>query len=112
MGKVLTFPQKMIAPVTVRNGAKHRISIEVRDTLRPRRTRWAVQFEIQEAAGFATLNGFTDAAVAARHRHRFDVDSTRAVRRFVAETSDLVATGRIALWIDGVRVQSRIKRPA
>ncbi|MBZ7921533.1 hypothetical protein LAC81_07010 [Ensifer adhaerens] len=64
MGKVLTFPKKMIAPVTVRNGAKHRISIEVRDAVRPRRTRWAV------------------------------------------------AAGRIALWVDGVRVQSQIKRRA
>lgn len=112
MGKVLTFPKKMIAPVTVRSGAKHRISVEVRDAMRPRRTRWAVQFEVQEAAGLAALKGFTDAAVAAGYRHRFDVGSTRAVRRFVAETSDLVAAGRIALWIDGVRVQSQIKRQA
>jgi hypothetical protein len=112
MGRVLTFPKKMILPVTVRNGSKHRISIEILDTRRPRRTRWAVQFEVQEAAGFHALNGFTDAAVAAGHRHRFDVGSTRAVRQFIAETSDLVAAGRIAVWIDGVRVQSQIQRLA
>ncbi len=112
MGKVVTFPRNKIAPVTVRNRAKHSISVEVRDAMRPRRTRWAVQFEIQEAAGFAALNGFTDAAVAAGYRHRFDVGSTQAARRFVAETSDLVAAGRIALWIDGVPVRLQIKRQA
>lgn len=112
MGKILTFPKKSIAPITVRNGPKHRISVEVLDEVRPRRTRWAVQFEIQEASGYAALDGFTDAAVAAGYRHRFYVRTTRAVRRFVAETSDLVAAGRIALWIDGVRVQRQIRKLA
>lgn len=112
MGKILTFPKQAIVPITVKDGPKHRISVEVLDDVRSRRTRWAVQFEIQEASGYAALNGFTDAAVAAGYRHRFDVRSTRAVRRFVAETSDLVTAGRIALWIDGVRVQSQIRRPA
>lgn len=112
MGKILTFPKQPIAPITVRKGSKHRISVEVLDEVRPRRTRWVVQFEIQEAAGYAALDGFTDAAVAAGYRHRFYVGSTQAVRRIIAETSDLVAAGRIALWIDGARVQSAIKKLA
>ncbi|MDE1993280.1 MAG: hypothetical protein KGI75_12320 [Rhizobiaceae bacterium] len=112
MGKILTFPKQPIAPISVRNGPKHRITVEVLDEVRPRRTRWSVQFEIQEASGFAALDGFTDAAVAAGYRHRFRVGTTRAVRQFVAETSDLVASGRIAVWIDGVRVQPAIKRLA
>ncbi|MEH2511255.1 hypothetical protein V1291_002609 [Nitrobacteraceae bacterium AZCC 1564] len=112
MGKILTFPRQSIAPITVRKGPKHPISVEVLDEVRPRRTRWAVQFEIQEASGYAALGGFTDGAVAAGLRHRFYVGNTQAVRRFVAATSDLVATGRIALWIDGVRVQHHIKKLA
>ena len=112
MGKILTFPKMSIAPITVRNRPEHRITVWVLDEVRPRRTRWSVQFEIQEASGYAALDGFTDAAVAAGHRHRFYVGSTRAVRRFVAETSDLVADGRIALWIDGVRVQRQIRKLA
>jgi hypothetical protein len=30
----------------------------------------------------------------------------------VAETSNLVAAGKVAIWIDGVRVQPRIMRSA
>jgi hypothetical protein len=56
--------------------------------------------------------GSPDAAVAADYRHRFDVGSTQAVRQFIAETSDLVAAARIALWIDGARVLPQIKRQA
>lgn len=112
MGKILTFRNNAIAPITLRNASRHRIAVEVLDVIRPRRTRWAVQFEVQEASGFVALHGFTDVAVASGYRHRFYVNTTRAVRRFVAETSDLVATGRIALWIDGVRVQSHLRRRA
>ena len=103
---------KKIEPVTVRSGSKHRISVEVLDDIRPRRTRWRVQFEIQEAAGFAALKGFTDRAVAQGHRHHFQVGSTQAAQRFVAATSGLVAAGRIAIWIDGLRVQPRVARSA
>ncbi|QPF90850.1 hypothetical protein [Bradyrhizobium commune] len=112
MAQILKFPAKKIEPVTVRNGSKHRISVEVLDDVRPRRIRWRVQFEIQEAAGFAALKGFTDSAVAYGYRHRFQVSSTRAVQRFVAETSSLVAAGKIAIWIDGLQVQPRVVRSA
>ncbi|SDG45009.1 hypothetical protein SAMN05216338_1001346 [Bradyrhizobium sp. Rc2d] len=112
MAQILKFPTKKIEPVTVRSGSKHRVSVEVLDGVRPRRTRWRVQFEIQEAAGFAALKGFTDRAVANGYRHRFEVSSTGAVRRFVAETSALVAAGRIAIWIDGLKVQPQVARSA
>ncbi|MCK1626314.1 hypothetical protein IVA98_24780 [Bradyrhizobium sp. 160] len=112
MAQILKFPSKKIEPVTVRSGGKHRIGVEVIDAVRPRRTRWRVQFEIQESAGFAALKGFTDGAVAHGYRHRFEVSNTRAVRRFVAETSGLVAAGKIAIWIDGLRVQPRVARSA
>ncbi len=112
MAKILTFPTSKVEPVTVRSGRQHRVSVEILHDVRPRRTRWTVQFEIQEAAGFGALKGFKDSAVASGYRHRFGVRSTRAVRRFVAETSNLVAAGKAAIWIDGARVQPRIKRSA
>lgn len=112
MAQILKFPTRKIEPVTVRSGSKHRISVEVLDSVRPRRTRWRVQFEIQEAAGFAALKGFTDRAVARGDRHRFYVSRTRAVQRFVAETSGLVAAGKIAIWIDGLKVQPQVARSA
>ena len=112
MGQILNFPTKKIEPVTVRSRQKHRIAVEILDGVRARRTRWIVQFEIQEAAGYGAVKGFKDAAVAAGYRHRFWVGGTRPVREFVAETADLVATGKVAIWIDGARVQPRIKRSA
>lgn len=109
MGKILQFPTKtMIAPLTVRKGRRHRISVSVLDEVRPRRTRWVVQFEVQEAAGYNANTGFTDEAVAAGYRHGFYVTTTQAVRQFVAQTSKLVTDREIALWIDGVRVRPAI----
>jgi len=112
MGQILKFPTKKIEPLTIRSGSKHRVSVEVLDQVRPRQTRWYVQFEIQDVAGYGALDGFTDAAVAAGYRHRFSVTSTKSSRKFAAETADLVAAGKIAIWIDGVRVRSRIERRA
>lgn len=109
MGKLLQFPNKTrIAPLTVRKGRRHRISVTVLDEVRPRRTRWIVQFEVQEAAGYDANTGFTDEAVAAGYRHCFYVTTTQAVRQFVAETSTLVTNGKIAVWIDGVRVRPAV----
>jgi hypothetical protein len=112
MGQILIFPNKRLSPVVARNGRKHRVSVEVLDKRRPRRTRWVVQFEIQEVAGFDAVTGFRDAAVAKGYRHQFDVTSTRAVHEFVAETADLVANGKLAVWIDGQRVRPRVARSA
>ena len=112
MAQILKFPSKNLQTLTVRSGREHRASIEILDAVRPRRTRWMVQFEIQEVAGFAALKGFTDSAVAAGYRHRFGVGSTSGVRRFIAQTADLVAAGRVAVWVDGVRVRPRVVRRA
>ena len=113
IGKLLQFPSKaMIAPLTVRKGRRHRINVTVLDEVRPRRTHWVVQFEVQEAAGYDANTGFTDEAVAAGYRHGFYVTTTRAVRQFVAETSQLVTDEKIAVWIDGVRVRPALAREA
>ncbi|MER8808241.1 hypothetical protein [Mesorhizobium australicum] len=112
MAQILKFPTKKIQPVTVRSRQKHRIAVEILGDVRARRIRWVVQFEIQEVAGYGALDGFKDAAVAVGYRHRFWVSGSRPVRQFVAETADLVAAGKVAIWIDGVKVQPRIKRNA
>jgi hypothetical protein len=108
MSKILNFPTtKKIKPVLVRNSRKHRISVEILDDVRPRRTRWMVQFEIQEIVGYGGLKGLTDRAVANGYRHRFYVDSTRAARRFATMTAPLIASGKIAIRIDGSLVRPR-----
>jgi hypothetical protein len=70
MAKILAFPTNNVEPVTVRSGSQHRVSVEILDDVRPRRTRWIVQFEIQEAAGFKALKGFKDSAVASGYAPR------------------------------------------
>jgi hypothetical protein len=108
MVKILEFPvAKRIEPVLVRSSRGHQISLEIRDDVRPRRTRWTVQFEIQEVAGFRGSKGLTDRAVAYGYRHRFKVGSTRAAHRFAMMTAPLVASGKIVLWIDGKMVRAR-----
>ena len=109
MGQILKFPTNKIQTLVAHSGRNHRISVEILDARHPRHTRWAVQFEIQEAAGYgAPLKGFTDAAVARGYRHRFRVGSTAAVRQFVAQTASFVASGKIAVWVDGTRVRPKI----
>ncbi|MFK4384635.1 hypothetical protein [Bradyrhizobium sp. USDA 223] len=63
--------------------------------------RWAVQFEIQEVAGFRGSKGLTDRAVANGYRHRFTVGSTFAARRLAIMMAPLIASGKVVLWIDG-----------
>lgn len=108
MINVLKFPTtKRLESVLVRSSREHRISLEIRDDARPRRTRWVVQFEIQEVAGFRGSQGLTDWAVANGYRHRFKVGSTRAARRFAVMMAPLIASGKIAVWIDGKMVRAR-----
>ncbi|WP_156526925.1 hypothetical protein [Bradyrhizobium sp.] len=106
MSKILKFPTtKRLKSVPVRNSREHRISIEIRDEVRPRRVRWDVQFEIQEVAGFRGSKGLTDRAVANGYRHRFTVGSTYAARRLAIMMAPLIASGKIVLWIDGTMVR-------
>jgi hypothetical protein len=108
LSKILKFPTtKRLKSILVRSSREHRISVEIRDDVRPRRTRWAVQFEIQEVAGFRGSKGLTDRAVANGYRHRFKVGSTRAAHHLAMMTAPLVASGKIALWIDGKMVRAR-----
>ncbi|WP_187434757.1 hypothetical protein [Bradyrhizobium cytisi] len=64
MADILNAPAKKVEEVAARSGSKHRISVEVLDHARPRRTRWSVRFENQHAAGFAALKDFTDCTLA------------------------------------------------
>jgi hypothetical protein len=109
MSKILNFPTtKEIRPVLVRSSRQHRIAIEILDETDPPRTRWMVQFDIQQIVGCgSSLKGFTDRAVANGYRHRFYVDSTGAARRFATMTAPLIASGKVAVWIDGNLVRSR-----
>jgi hypothetical protein len=112
VAQILKFPNRSVAPIIVRSGQKHVILVEVVDRLRPKMTRWILQFAVQNAAGFSALDGLKDKAVAKGHRHRFTIGKTRLLRRFVAETSDLVADGLVVINVDGVLVQPRVKRLA
>lgn len=106
LSKILKFPPtKRLKSVLVRSSREHRIRIEIRDESRPRRTRWVVQFEIQEVAGFRGSKGLTDRAVANGYCHRFTVKSTYAARRLAIMMAPLIASGKIALWIDGTMVR-------
>jgi hypothetical protein len=108
LSKILRFPTtKRLESVLVRSSREHRISVEILDHVRPRRTRWALQFEIQEVAGFRGSKGLTDQAVANGYRHRFKVGSTRAARHLAMMTAPMIASGRIAVWIDGNMVRAR-----
>ncbi len=106
MSKILKFPTtKRLKSVLVRSSREHRIAIEIRDEFRPRRTRWAVQFEIQEVAGFRGSKGLTDRAVANGYRHRFTVKSTYAARQLAIMMAPLIASGKIVFWIDETMVR-------
>jgi hypothetical protein len=108
MAKILKFPTaRRLKSVLVRSSREHRISVEILDDVHPRRTRWAVQFEIQEVAGFRATKGLTDRAVANGYRHRFKVGSTQAARSLAMMTARLIASGKIAVWIDGKMVRAR-----
>jgi hypothetical protein len=100
MSKILYFPTtKKIRPVQVRSSRQHAISFEIID--RSAYTRHKMQFFIQRVAGCGrSLKGLTDAAVANGYRHRFDVSSTAAARRFATMTAPLIASGKITVWID------------
>jgi hypothetical protein len=110
MAKILKFPStNKIQPLRVRSARWHRITIEILDERDPRRTRWRVQFEIQEVVDDLGpgLSGFTDRAVATGRRHRFNVSSTQAARSFATMMAPLIAAGKVAIWIDGTLVRSR-----
>lgn len=111
MAQILTFARKL-KPLTVRNGQKHRIAIEIVDTWKPRRTRMIVQLAISDAANFSGLNGFTDAAVANGYIHKFSIGRTALLRRFIADTTDLVSDGLVVIKVDGAVVRPRIRKGA
>jgi hypothetical protein len=86
--------------------------VEIVDQRRPRQTRWLAQWAIQNAASFRALKGFTDASVARGRVHHFSVRRTRLARRFVAEISELISTGRVIVEIDGNQVRTLTRRSA
>ena len=112
MAQILSFRSRKIQPLTVRSGQAHRVTVEIVDRWRPRRTRMSTQLAISDAAGFAALKGLKDAAVVRGYVHGFSVGRTLLLRRFVADTTDLVSDGLVVIKVDGALVRSRIKRPA
>ncbi|MBI5131266.1 MAG: hypothetical protein HZA66_17655 [Rhodopseudomonas palustris] len=112
MAQIIAFPKTTLRPLRVQSGSLHLVRVEIVDQRRPRRTRWLTQWAIQNAASFRALKGFTDASVARGRVHRFSVNRTRLVRRFVAEISELIADGRVIVEIDGNVVQTMARRRA
>ncbi|WP_206453813.1 hypothetical protein [Aurantimonas marina] len=112
MAKILTFRSSRIQPLTVHSGSKHRVTIKILDEWKPRQTRMIMQVSISDAASFKALNGFTDAAVANGYVHKFSVGRTVLLRRFIADTTDLVSDGLVAIKVDGAMVRPRIKKNA
>jgi hypothetical protein len=105
VAQIIAFPKTTLRPLRVHSGSLHSVSVEIVDRRRPRWTRWLAQEGVQNAASFRALKGFTDAAVARGRVHRFSIAKTRLVRRFVAEMSDLIASGRVIVKVDGAEVR-------
>ncbi len=111
MAQILTFARKL-QPLTVRSGQKHQVAIEIVDTWKPRRTRMILQLAISDAASFRGLAGLTDVAVGNGYIHKFSIGKTALLRRFIAETTDLVSDGLVVIRIDGAVVRPRIRKGA
>jgi len=111
MSNVVAFPGK---PLFARcdKGKAFRVVIKVLDDDDPCRVRWYSQYDIEKASGYRALDGYTDASVLADRRHRFKIKKRKKLRAFLQGTAPLVEEGRIALWIDGVRIRPHIERAA
>jgi hypothetical protein len=112
VAQIIAFPKSSLRPLRVDSGSTHTLRVKIIDQNRPQRTRWLVQWAIQNAASFRALKGFSDASVAQKRSHRFSVRRTRLVRRFINEISELVAVGRVIVEVDGAVVQVLARRSA
>jgi hypothetical protein len=112
VAQIIAFPKTTLRPLRVHSGSLHFVRLQIIDQNRPRRTRWIAQWAIQNAAPFRALKGFTDASVARGRAHRFSVNRTRLVRRYVAEISGLIAAGRVIVEVDGAVVRVLARRSA
>lgn len=111
MSNVIRFPGK--SPFARHGkGKAFRVVIKVLDEADPCRVRWYSQYDIEKAAGYRALDGYTDASVLAGRRHRFKIKKRKKLRAFLQGTAALVEEGSIALWIDGVRIRPYIERAA
>jgi hypothetical protein len=112
-GQILVFPPRFaLAPLRIRSGRQHDISVRVLDTVRPEEARWHLQFAMQRAASFQCLDGFTDHAARRGTWHDFKVRQTKLLHRFVRDIDTLVHDGRVAVEVDGMRVRSTLRKRA
>lgn len=112
MAQILTFKKSPFAPLQVRQGAPYRISITILDPKRPRKTRWQAQFAVQRAAGLRALKGFTDWLARHHLRHAFKIRRRRLLDRFLRDVAELVADGRVEVFVDGQQFHLRPRRVA
>ena len=113
MAQIIQFPSAVTyAALRVRGGRRHDVSVRVLDRNRPEEARWHLQFAMQRAASFGCLNGFGDIVARTRRWHDFQVNRTRLLRRFLIDIERLVAEGRAAVVVDGVRVRVATRKAA
>lgn len=113
MGRVVEFPGRLrLRAVPLAAGRVHDVWVRVVDRAKPEEARWQLQRLMQRAASFKCLKGFKDEAARRRRWHNFSIASTYLSRRFLQESAQLVATGRVQIEIDGVRVRPMLRRAA
>lgn len=108
MGEIVQFRGRLVAA-----GRRGRILVDVwiTDERAPERTRWKVQYDIQRAAGFRALKGFTDVRARNGSRHRFSCAPQR-LNALIAGVEPHISAGRIKVEVAGKRVRARLTRRA
>ncbi len=106
MGEVIQFRGRLLAA-----GHRGRILVDlwITDERAPERTRWNVQRDIQRAAGFRALKGFTDVRARNGSRHRFSCAPER-LNAMIARFEPNITAGRIKVEVAGKRVRARLTR--
>ncbi len=113
MGQVLQFPHgPAFRPIRLCDTVRHTVWVRVVDREDPEQARWFLQFGIQRAASFGSLDGFTDEAARGREWHMFKIRGLRLTRRFLRDIEPLVLTRRIEVEIDNVRVRPAVAHAA
>jgi hypothetical protein len=111
MGQIVRFPTRSaFAPVHIRGGHWHVVSVRIVDQERPEEARWYLQFAMQRAASFRCFKGFNDHVARLGERHVFEVSRTHLIRRFLLDIETLVLDRRVSVHVDGVRSALRCGR--
>lgn len=113
MAKILQFPTRIsLAPIRVRSGRHHHVSVRIVDQQRSEEARWHLQFAIQRAASLSALKDFTDVAARRREWHDFAVGRTFLLRRFIRDIEALILADRVTVLVDELRVRAGHRRVA